>query len=104
VPSGNGLWRGGRDESFTHGDLWVTRYRAEEFPFSSADQRPLKTALPAYLNDERVDGEDVVVWYVLHLHHLPRTEEYPAMPMEWVGFQLLPRDFLDRCPLSPRLD
>jgi primary-amine oxidase len=102
IPGGNGTFRGGSAEAFTHADLWVTRYHAREFPCSTADPRPLRTALPSYLDDESVDGKDVVVWYVLHVNHLPRTEDYPAMPIEWVGFHLVPRDFLDGSPLKPK--
>jgi primary-amine oxidase len=102
IPGGNGTFRGAATELFTHADLWVTRYHAHEFPCSAADPRSLRLALPSYVNDEPVDGADVVVWYVLHVHHIPRTEEYPAMPIEWVGFQLVPRDFLDASPLQPK--
>jgi primary-amine oxidase len=102
IPGGSGTFRGGSDETFTHAELWVSRYNPKEFPCSSADPRPLRTALPSYVNGESVDGQDVVVWYVLHVHHLPRTEDWPAMPIEWVGFQLKPRDFLDASPLQPK--
>jgi primary-amine oxidase len=102
VPGGSGPFRGAASEAFSHADLFVTRYHPKRFPFSSADFRPLNTCLPSYLTGESVDGQDVVVWYVLHVHHLPRTEDYPAMPIEWVGFQLMPRDFLDSSPLLPK--
>jgi hypothetical protein len=59
-------------------------------------------ALPSYLNDESVAGQDVLVWYVVHVHHLPRTEDWPGMPVEWVGFTLKPRDFLDASPVQPK--
>jgi primary-amine oxidase len=102
IPGGNGIFRGGKDEPFTHAELWVTRYHEKEFPFSAVDSRSLRAALPSYLNNESVNGEDVVVWYVLHVHHIPRTEDWPAMPIEWVGFELVPRDFLDASPLKPQ--
>jgi primary-amine oxidase len=102
VPGGNGTFRGASAEAFAQAELWVTRFHPYEFPFSGADPRPLKTALPAYLNGESVDGADVVLWYVLHVHHVPRTEDYPAMPIDWVGFHLAPRDFLDASPLKPQ--
>jgi primary-amine oxidase len=102
IPGGNGTFRGASSEPFTHADLWVTRYDAKKFPCSAADPRSLRTALPTYLNGESVDGADVVIWYVLHVHHVPRTEDYPAMPIDWVGFLLKPRDFLDASPLSPK--
>jgi primary-amine oxidase len=102
IPGGNGTFRGATSEPFTHADLWVTRYHPKEFPCTLDDPRPLRTALPSYVNGESVDGQDVVLWYVLHVHHTPRTEDYPAMPIEWVGFVLKPRDFLDASPLTPK--
>jgi primary-amine oxidase len=98
IPGGNGIFRGSQAERFAQAELWVTRYHANEYP---EEQRPLRTALPSYLNDESVEGQDVVVWYALHMHHIPRTEDWPAMPVEWVGFTLKPRDFLDRSPVQP---
>src|SRR5207245_630017 len=99
IPGGNGIFRGGSAEAFAQSELWVTRYHPQEY---AQQQRPLRTALPSYLNDESVDGQDVVVWYVVHVHHIPRTEDWPAMPVEWVGFRLKPRDFLDTSPVQPR--
>ena len=40
--------------------------------------------------------------YMLSVHHQPRTEEWPDMPVEWVGFRLMPRDFLDAGALTPQ--
>jgi Cu2+-containing amine oxidase len=54
-----------------------------------------------YLSDEAVDNQDVVVWYAVHVHHPPRTEDWPHMAMDWVGFTLKPRDFLDSSPVQP---
>jgi primary-amine oxidase len=47
-----------------------------------------------------VEKQDVVVWYAMHVHHLPRTENWPQMPVEWAGFEIVPRDFLDRAPIN----
>jgi primary-amine oxidase len=99
IPSGNGIYRGGAGEKFAQAELWVTRHNPKEHP---NDNRSLGTALPTYLNDESLEGQDVVVWYALHVHHLPRTEDWPGMPVEWVGFTLKPRDFLDRSPVQPK--
>jgi primary-amine oxidase len=99
LPGGNGIFRGGAAEEFAQAELWVTQYHANEYP---VEKRALKDALPGYLNAESVDGQDVVVWYVLHIHHIPRTEDWPAMPVDWVGFTLKPRDFLDSSPVTPR--
>jgi primary-amine oxidase len=102
VPGGNGIFRGAGTEPFTKAELWVTRYHPKKFPFSAVDPRPLKAALPSYVTGDSVDGQDVVVWYVLHVHHVPRSEDWPAMPMEWAGFHLKPRDFLDASLLQPK--
>jgi primary-amine oxidase len=99
IPGGNGVFRGATGEKIAQAELWVTRHHPKEHP---DDQRPLRVALPSYLNEESIDGQDVVVWYVLHLHHLPRTEDWPGMPVEWVGFTLKPRDFLDASPVKPK--
>jgi Cu2+-containing amine oxidase len=39
---------------------------------------------------------------MLSVHHQPRTEEWPAMPIDWVGFKIMPRDFLDSSPIKAR--
>jgi primary-amine oxidase len=96
IPGGNGIFRGEASEAYAQSELWVTRYHSHEYP---TENRPLSEALPSYLNNESVDRQDLVVWYVLHVHHIPRTEDWPDMPVEWVGFTLKPRDFLDRSPV-----
>lgn len=102
LPGGNGVFRGAASEPFTQADFWVARYRPTEFPLSSADPRSVKEALHTYFNDESVDGADLVTWYVMHVHHVPRTEDWPEMPVEWAGFDVIPRDFLDTTPLQAR--
>ncbi len=92
VPGGTGTYRGSAGEKFAQAELWVTRHHAREHP---ADERPLSTILPRYLNDEPIENTNVVLWYALHLHHLPRTEDWPGMRVEWASFTLRPRDFLD---------
>jgi primary-amine oxidase len=99
IPGGNGMYRGGDDEKFAHAELWVTRHRPKEHP---NDRRALNIILPEYLNDEIIDRQNVVVWYALHVHHCPRTEDWPGMPVEWAGFTLKPRDFLDASPVQPK--
>jgi primary-amine oxidase len=99
IPGGNGVFRGGAGEAFAQAELWVTRFRPDEYPVQNL---PLRVALPKYLNEEPIENEDVVVWYAVHAHHLPRTEDWPGMPVQWVGFTLKPRDFLDSSPVRPK--
>jgi primary-amine oxidase len=100
VPGGgSGIYRGAAAEKFAQAELWVTRHHPQEHP---TDRRPLSTILPSYLNGESIDGANVVLWYVLHLHHLPRTEDWPGMRVEWASFTLRPRDFLDASPVKAK--
>ena len=41
---------------------------------------------------------DIVVWYVFGTNHIPRTEDWPVMPVERVGFHLKPTGFFSRSP------
>src|SRR5207302_5460151 len=49
--------------------------------------------------DERIEGEDLVVWYTLGVTHMPRTEEWPIMPVSHMGFDLLPCNFFEVNPV-----
>lgn len=102
LPGGNGIFRGAASEGIAQADFWVQRYRPTEFPLSSTDHRSVKEGLPRYMNGESLEGQDVVVWYAMHVHHLPRSEDWPAMPVELAGFTLQPRDFLDGSPINAR--
>ena len=46
-----------------------------------------------------VDGEDLVVWHTFGLTHFPRTEDWPIMPVDTVGFKIRPEGFFDRSPV-----
>ena len=82
-------------------DVWVTpyepgeRYAGGDYMFAS------RTAggLPLWTKQDRpIRGKDVVVWVNLGMHHIPRAEDMPVMPMVWHSFRLRPNDFFDRNP------
>jgi len=98
VPGGTGIYRAPASEKFASADLWVTRFKPTEVPGTKL----LAEALPAMANNEPAEDADCVLWYMLSVHHQPRTEEWPAMPTEWVGFKLMPRDFLDGGAIESR--
>jgi primary-amine oxidase len=81
--------------------LWVTPHREDErwpcgeFPTQSAEDR----GLPAWTAQDRpIEDTDVVLWYVFGINHVPRTEEWPVMPVDTVSFWLKPDGFFDRNP------
>lgn len=101
LPGSTGIFRGNESEKAAHADLWVTRYKPNEFPRSKTDSRTAMAALPTYADGESVENENVVLWYWLCCHHFPRTEDWLHQPMIWKSFELMPRDFLDASPLQP---
>lgn len=96
VPGGTGIYRGAKDEKFAHNELWVTKFKEDEVP----GKKLLANNLPAAVNDENVKDEDVVLWYMLSVHHQPKAEDWSAMPVDWYGFKIAPRDFLDGSPVT----
>jgi primary-amine oxidase len=90
-----------RRAGFTEYELWVTahdpeqRYAAGDYPY----RREGQGGLPVYAAADRpVDGTDIVLWYTLGAHHVPRPEDWPVMPVTTVGFTLRPVGFFDGNP------
>ncbi|MFI1913861.1 primary-amine oxidase [Nocardia sp. NPDC020380] len=81
--------------------LWVTpnspeeRWPAGEFVTQSAGG----LGLPEWTAANRsIENTDVVLWYVFGIHHIPRPEDWPIMPVDTVNFWLKPVGFFDRNP------
>lgn len=90
-----------RRAGFVAHHLWVTRhdaaerYPAGEYPY----QHPGGEGLPAWVEADRpLEDEDVVLWYTMNHHHVPRPEDWPVMPVARIGFELKPWGFFDRNP------
>jgi primary-amine oxidase len=81
--------------------LWVTpfdptqRFPAGEYP----NQHPGGAGLPEWTKADRpIENTDIVLWYTLGSHHIPRPEDWPVMPVERIGFSLKPFGFFDANP------
>ena len=78
------------------------------FPAGTANQRVFAApsdqsgpglGLPEWTAANRsIDNTDVVLWYTFGIHHIPRPEEWPIMPVDTVSFWLKPAGFFDRNP------
>ncbi|WP_088893045.1 primary-amine oxidase [Leptolyngbya ohadii] len=81
--------------------LWVTPYDPEErFPAGNyPNQHPGGDGLPRWTQaDESVENTDLVVWYTFNHNHIPRCEDWPVMPVSYIGFMLKPVNFFDLNP------
>nr|WP_259316213.1 hypothetical protein [Capillimicrobium parvum] len=82
-----------RRAGFIEHHLWVTpydpaeRYPAGDYPY----QHPGGDGLPRWVQADRgIEDTDIVVWYTMNHHHVPRPEDWPVMPVARIGFELKP--------------
>ncbi len=45
-----------------------------------------------------IANTDLVAWYTVGFHHIPRPEDWPTMPVVWHSFELRPIGFFKRNP------
>ena len=78
-------------EPFTEHSIWFTTDKAcEQF----ASHNPTCGAdVSEFVDGEGIDSADIVIWYRLTRHILPRDEDQPYRPIVWDAFQLVPRDW-----------
>jgi primary-amine oxidase len=89
-----------RRAEFARHHLWVTRYDPGELHAAGdyPNQHP-GAGIGEWVKQERgLVDTDVVVWHTFGTSHLPRPEDWPIMPCEYVGFSLKPAGFFDRNP------
>ncbi len=90
-----------RRARFSAAPLWVTAYDRSEL-YAAGDypnQSEREDGLPAYVAQHRpVENADIVLWYTMGFHHLPRPEDWPVLPTIWHAVSLVPYGFFDRNP------
>jgi primary-amine oxidase len=90
--------------AFSAHQLWVTPYRPDEryaggtYPISSKGTDGLAAWAKA---NRKIENTDIVAWYTMGFHHVPREEDWPVMPVMWHEFVIRPFDFF---PQNPVLD
>lgn len=89
---------------FSEHNLWVTPYDPDERYASGVYVMGSKgeDSLPAWTKKNRsIMNTDIVAWYTVGFHHVPRPEDWPQMPVMWHTFELRPFQFL---PKNPGMD
>jgi primary-amine oxidase len=87
--------------AFSAHQLWVTPYKAEEtyasgvYPTSGKGEDGLAVWTRA---NRAIENTDIVAWYTLGFHHVPRAEDWPVMPVMWHDFVIRPFDFFGANP------
>jgi primary-amine oxidase len=83
--------------------LWVTPYSPDEsYPTGDyPNQHAGGAGLPDWTQADRaIANTDVVVWYTLGHLHIPRAEDWPVMPVSYLGFMLKPVNFFNENPAN----
>jgi primary-amine oxidase len=81
--------------------VWVTRYAPDERYASGEfpNQHAGGDGLPKYIAQDRaIENEDIVLWHTFGATHVCRPEDFPVMPVEYVGFSLKPNGFFAENP------
>lgn len=88
--------------AFSAHQLWVTPYRPGElyaggvYPISSKGT----DGLAVWSKENRkIENTDIVAWYTMGFHHVPREEDWPVMPVMWHEFAIRPFDFFSQNPV-----
>lgn len=87
--------------AYVDNQFWVTPYRSDERYAGGkyAMQSNGEDTLQTWVNANRpIKNTDIVSWYTVAFHHVPRSEDWPVMPAHWVGFTLMPHNFFERNP------
>jgi primary-amine oxidase len=88
--------------AFSNHQLWVTPYRGDELYASGVYpiQSKGNDGLAAWTKANRpIENTDIVAWYTMGFHHVPRAEDWPVMPVMWHDFVIRPFDFFPRNPV-----
>jgi primary-amine oxidase len=74
-------------------DVFFTRYNAcERFAVENPSNN-CGANVSEFVNSESTNAKDIVVWYRLTHHTLPRDEDFSPAAPQWSTFILLPRDW-----------
>ncbi len=86
---------------FSEHNLWVTPYDSTERYAAGVYVMGSKgtDSLASWVKQDRsIMNTDIVAWYTVGFHHVPRPEDWPQMPTMWHTFELRPFGFFTKNP------
>lgn len=107
IPMGNPMLMAQPDSfvasraAFATKHVWVSKYEDNEiWPAGMyPNQHAGGSGIPAYVaGEDNIVNEDIVVWHQFGPTHIPRTEDWPIMPVDYSGFLFKPYGFFDKNP------
>ncbi len=95
---------GPSSEPWTANDFYVTKYNAcEKYVSHNPQTGGCGNNLAAFVNGESLANSDLVLWYGVTFHHIPRDEDEAFMHAHWDGFRFVPRDLMATSPTASTL-
>lgn len=96
------LFHGPSYEPFTQNEMYVTVNKTCErfISHNPTAGGSCGNGVSAFVNGESLNGADLVVWYGLSFHHLPRDEDQNLMSAHWSSFRIVPRDWSATNPMD----
>ncbi len=73
------------------------RYAGGEFAFASDGSDTLATWVE---RNKPLEGQDIVTWYTMGFHHIPKMEDWPVMSTMWKGIYLMPFNYFANNPAA----
>ncbi|MEE9493363.1 MAG: putative Ig domain-containing protein, partial [Gammaproteobacteria bacterium] len=100
------LLTGHRDEGpsyepWTKNDFYVTVNKScEKYASHNPTINNCADNLAEFVNGHSLNGKDLVIWYGMTFHHIPRDEDEPKMHAHWNSFKIVPRNVTSKNPLA----
>lgn len=100
VPQQGGMSFSSSREPWSKYELYVTKNRGCERFIEKSDNSGCGAGISGFTNNQDTYDTDIVIWYGISRHHLPRDEDEPYRSLQWDEFRLYPRDWTDDTPLG----
>ena len=91
-------------EPWTLNDFYVTKQKScENYASKNPTTDDCAKDLSAFVDGESIDGADIVTWYGVTFHHIPRDEDEKYMHAHWDGFRIVPQNWMAENALAAGL-